>query len=110
MQQERECHKQITVRLDGSRVRFNDTFAYQEGKGGETDFHLMCCVEPVITEPGRIALAEGMTLAYDPALEASVEIFEPAGLNAKGTWKTDMLYRIHFKTNATAGSFDFVVE
>ena len=99
-----------SVCLDGSAVRLNDTFAYQEGKGGETDFHLMCCVEPVITAPGKIALAEGMTLSYDTALEASVETFDPVGLNAKGAWKTDMLYRIHFKTNATKGSFDFVVE
>jgi len=97
-------------RLYEGKVTVTDSFSYSNNAANtETVFHIMSHVKPVITENGRISLAEGRTLLYDKALVASVEAFEPTGMNAKGIWNTDTMYRISFVTQEKSASFEFTV-
>ena len=100
-----------SVKLDMSKVSILDKFKRSENPSDKkTVFHLMSAAEPKIIEHGKIALAEGCTLTYDTALDASVEAFDPVGLDAMGAWNTDTLYRICLSTEALEGEFLFTVE
>ena len=49
---------------------------------------------------GKVALAEGRTLIYDPSLEVEIEEVDPVGADTTKSWGTPVLYRIHLKTRA----------
>ena len=65
----------------------------------EIDFHMMTSVRPEIAKPGIISLNMGRTLEYSTELDASIEEFDPVGMDTKSAWQTEKLYRIHFKIN-----------
>ena len=83
------------AKLSEGRVTVSDSITLAEEK--EIVFHYMCATRPEIKEAGVIALAEGMTMRYNPELACEIEEFEPTGMNAKASWGTDMLYRIIMK-------------
>ena len=83
------------AKLSEGRVTVSDSITLAEEK--EIVFHYMCATRPEIKEAGVIALAEGMTMRYNPELACEIEEFEPTGMNAKASWGTDMLYRIVMK-------------
>jgi len=96
-----ECEVNSYVRtgsLVGSTVTINDTIHLKDIK--LIDFVFMTHREPIIVDSGKIALTEGATLTFDPALEVEIEKFDPIGLNAKTAWGTEVLYRLHFKIKA----------
>ena len=67
----------------------------------EIVFQMLTPREPIVTAPGTIALAEGRTLTYDPALlTAEIESFVSEGLNTVSAWDTELMYRIHLKCTA----------
>ncbi len=87
-------YRRCGVLKDGT-VSVSDSITLKEKK--EIDFHFMSAVEPVLLEKGKIALAAGCVLEYDGALECEIEKFLSVGLNAKSTWGSEYLYRIHLK-------------
>ena len=92
-----------TVQLKGGTATVLDDIELDKER--EVTFHYMCCVKPVVKGDGTISLAEGRTMTYDTSLEASVEEFEPTGMNAKGMWNTEVMYRIILKKRIQNGSF-----
>ncbi len=74
------------------------------------DFHMMLRAEPVIEEDGRILLPEDRVLTYDTCLTASVEEFDPVGMNTKSSWGTDKLYRLHFTVNSQKCNVTFTIK
>ena len=73
------------------------------------DFVFMTHREPKIVEAGKIALTEGCVLSYAPHLDASIEEFDPVGLNANTAWGTDTFYRIHVTARTADGEFNFSI-
>ena len=72
--------------------------------------HLMSAVAPVI-DGDTIKLAEGRVLTYPrDLLTAEVEEFDPVGMNAKGTWGTEKLWRIHLTATATEIEYTLTVK
>ena len=96
------------ARLDGGKVTVTDSFELENEKLAE--FHYMCSTAPVLKEPGVISLAEGMTMTYDRAYECEIEQFDPVGMNTKGAWGTEVLYRIKLRIRATSASLTVVIE
>jgi hypothetical protein len=74
------------------------------------DFSLLTLEEPRAIENGKISLAEGCVISYDPILKAEIEPFDPVGLNSKQAWGTETLYRLHFKINAAKCNVTFTIE
>lgn len=94
--------------LDGVTVRLYDKISLDKPR--EIDFHFMSAYKPEIIDDGKIALAAGRVLTYDPALSAEIEAFEAVGLEAKKEWGTSTLYRIHLRTTAKEFEGEFVIE
>ncbi len=94
--------------LTGGVVTVTDTIVLDGEK--KIDMHLMSAVLPVI-EGDVIRLAEGRALTF-PAdiLNAEVEEFEPVGMNAKGAWGTERLWRIHLTATASEIKYTLTVE
>ncbi|MBQ9084977.1 MAG: heparinase II/III-family protein [Clostridia bacterium] len=94
--------------LDGEKVIITDTVELTEEK--EIDFHLMSHVAPVLNDNGTISLAEGKVLTYDPATTPEIEEFAPVGMNTKGSWETETIWRIHLRVTAKSGSYTITIE
>ena len=103
-------HYKRSVSLGDGCVTVKESFAYKTEGKHLTDFHFMSHVEPLIESEGRIKLNQGMVLTYPDTLTAEIEAVEPKGLNAKGAWGTDTLWRIHLRTEASRGELVFKVE
>ena len=97
-----------TARMDGETVTVTDSYRLKSDKG-DAVFHFMTVKKPVLVERGVILLDCGMRMLYDPALEAGIEEIVPDGLNAKGNWDTDLLYRILFTSRCTDATYTFTV-
>lgn len=95
------------VCLSGGTVKVSEDISLKEKK--EIDFHLMLSRKPEILGSGTVALPEGRTLTYDTTLDASLEEFDPVGMNAKNTWGTEVLYRLHFKINTDKCNVTFTI-
>ena len=67
-------------------------------------------IKPEEDGAGKIKLAEGMTLSYDPSLTPAIEELDPEGYNQQSKWGTDYLYRISLSCEASEGSYTFTVE
>ena len=93
--------------LSGDTVTVTDRYRLRAAEACE--FHLMSATLPVATGDGKIALAEGMTLAYDTTLECEIEEHDPVGMNAERLWGTSKLYRIKFRAYGEGGSYAFRV-
>lgn len=95
-----------TARLDGGVATVTDKYLLDSEK--EIDMHLMLPCKPEIEDAGVIRLGEGMKLYY-PAelLAASVEEFEPVGMDTKSSWGCELLYRIHL--TATAKELEYTL-
>ena len=78
-------------------------------KEQEVDFRYMTCARPELVENGRIALAEGRTMTYDPRLECEIEEFEVNDRGIENNWKSKVLWRLHFRATFTKDSFEFTV-
>ena len=76
----------------------------------EIDFHFMTARAPEIISEGKIALPQGRTLSFDPALTPEIEEFESVGLDAESAWGTKNLWRIHLRTTADSFKGEFVIE
>lgn len=96
------------VSLLNKEVSINESIKLSEVK--EIDFHIMLASEPRIIPGGRIELAEGRTLYYDKSLTASIEEFDPVGMDTESAWGTKSLYRIHFKTVASSCELRFAIK
>ena len=97
-----------TGSLNGGKITISERV--QLGEEKLIDFMMLTHVEPKLTEDGKVALAEGCMLSYDPMLAVEIEPFDPVGLNAKTAWGTDTLYRLHFKLKADSCSVQFTIE
>ena len=95
------------VSFDGTAVTVEERVALTEAK--EIDFHMMLASAPVLEKEGEIALPEGRTLTYDTALRAELEEFDPVGMNTVEMWKTEKLYRLHFRINADKCNVIFTI-
>ena len=73
----------------------------------EVDFRYMSCVAPRLLEEGKIALAEGRVMEYDPRLTCQIEAFAVNDPGIERSWQTDTLWRIHLRTTCTDGRFIF---
>jgi hypothetical protein len=96
-----------TLSLDGDTVKVTDSYTLKEC--GECVFHFMSATEPKLTSDGVIALAEDMTLSFDPSLKCEIEGFDPVGMNTQSAWGTDTLYRIKLSVTAESGDYTFTV-
>ena len=95
------------VSLKDGEVTVSESISLKEKK--YIDFHLMLSREPKLVETGRISLPEGRTLVFDKSLDVEIEAFDPVGMNAKGMWGTDVLYRIHFRINTDKCNVIFTI-
>ena len=75
----------------------------------EVDFRYMSCAEPRLLADGKIALAEGRIMEYDPRLACEIEAFAVCDPGIERNWQTDTLWRIHFRASCTEGKFVFTV-
>ena len=75
----------------------------------EIDFHIMLASEPTLLEGGEILLPEGRTLVYDTSLTAELEMFDPVGMDTVHSWKTEKLYRLHFRINTDKCNVIFTI-
>ena len=96
------------IRLDGSTVKISENIKLSGAK--EIDFHMMLAKKPEILEGGKIALPEGRILTYDTSLTAELEEFDPVGMDAKSSWGTEVLYRLHFRINTDNCNLIFTIE
>ena len=94
-----------SFRLDGGAVKLGEHIELDRPQ--LIDFHYMTHIKPTLIKEGEISLAEGMTLRYGTELTANIEELDPVGLNARGDWGVDTLYRIHL--TVTAQSYDGTV-
>ena len=95
-------------RLEGGKAIITDSFELDEKK--TVTFHFMTHMKPLEDGAGKIKLAEGMTLSYDPSLAPAIEELDPEGYNQQSKWGTDYLYRISLSCEASEGSYTFTVE
>ena len=106
-----ECKIRSYVRrgaLTSGKIALTDSISLAEEK--LIDFVFVTHREPVISEAGKILLTEGVTLSYDPILSASVEPFDPVGMNTSRAWGTEVLYRIHLKIRTNECNVEFTLE
>ena len=82
---------------DGAAI-ITDDIRLKEAR--EIDFRLITHRRPEPMEDGRLALANGVALSYDPRLSYSVEPFVGANSNPMKGWGTPELYRLHFTLTA----------
>jgi hypothetical protein len=75
----------------------------------EVDFRYMSCAEPRLLADGKIALAEGRIMEYDPRLACEIEAFAVCDPGIERNWQTDTLWRIHFRASCTEAEFIFTV-
>lgn len=88
-------------------ITINEKIKLKEEK--LVDFVFLTHREPKLAENGKIAMTEGCVLNFAPTLDVNIEEFDPVGLNAKGAWGTDMLYRIHLSAHMTEGEIEFCI-
>lgn len=74
------------------------------------DFIFMTHKEPRIASEGCILLTEDTTLCFDKHLTASIETFDPVGMNTVSAWGTEKLYRIHVTAKANKINTCFVIK
>ena len=91
---------------DGT-VTVHDTV--ELGTEKTVDFVFLTHREPKATAPGEILLHTGMRLLYDDSLSLEIETFDPKGMNTVNMWGTEVLYRIHLTTRASACSYEFKI-
>ncbi|MBQ9084976.1 MAG: heparinase II/III-family protein [Clostridia bacterium] len=61
-------------------------------------------------EGNRVLLTEGRVLEFEnDKLNATIEEFDPVGMNTESAWGTDKLWRIRLETRAEGGSFTFTI-
>lgn len=75
----------------------------------DVEFIFMTHIPPECKD-GKLVLAEGCVLEYDPCLSAEVEIFDPVGMNSVAKWGTEKFYRMHFSTRTKSGEYTFTVK
>ena len=75
----------------------------------EIDLILMTHRRPEEVDGGLI-LAEGCHLTYPDGMEYSCEEVDPVGMDAESRWGTPVLFRLHFKTRATGGTYRFTID
>ena len=95
-----------SVSLDGV-VRIEESVTLAEAC--EIDFHLILSSEPKLTGNGKIELPEGRVLEYDTSLSATLEIFDPVGMDTVHAWESDKLYRLHFRINTDKCNVIFTI-
>lgn len=93
--------------FNNGAVTVSESIRLQEEK--LVDFVFMTCKLPVIEAEGSILLDEGCRLEYDPTFTASVEAFDPVGMNTVSAWGTEKLYRIHIGMRAKELDSTFTV-
>ena len=86
------------------------TDAVEMTREQEVDFRYMTCAEPRLEEAGKLLLAEGRVMTYDPRLTCEIEAFPVNDPGIERNWHTDTLWRIHFKAVFTEGQFAFTVK
>ena len=96
------------VPQDDSSVTITDTV--EMAREQEVDFRYMTCAEPRLMEVGKLLLAEGRVMIYDPRLTCEIEAFPVNDPGIERNWHTDTLWRIHFKAVFTEGQFAFTVK
>ena len=96
------------VPQDDSSVTITDTV--EMAREQEVDFRYMTCAEPRLMEVGKLLLAEGRVMIYDPRLTCEIEAFPVNDPGIERNWHTDTLWRIHFKAVFTEGQFTFTVK
>ncbi|MBR2460803.1 MAG: hypothetical protein IKB34_06210, partial [Clostridia bacterium] len=96
-----------TVLDESATVHITDTVKLAEEK--EVDFHFMTCGRPEMIGEGKLALIEGRTMTYDTALKCEIEEFAVNDGGIQKNWKSDVLWRIHFRGVMTEGEFEFTV-
>ena len=69
----------------------------------------MTCAAPQLLEAGKLALAEGRIMEYDPRLVCEIESFAVNDPGIERNWQTDTLWRIHFLATCAEGRFVFTV-
>ena len=91
-----------TSHLEAGRITVTDEVKLDRER--EMEFHLTSHAEPKPLEEGRVELADGRVLSYNPELELVIEKivntkpFED--LNFKSKWDTDCLWRVCLKVRA----------
>ena len=73
------------------------------------DFVFLTHRMPKMISEGKISLTEGCVLGFDPALEASIEEFDPIGMDTLKAWGNEKLYRIHLVAKCKDCSLTFTV-
>lgn len=99
--------RSVNPQKDGS-VMITD--AVEMTRDQEVDFRYMTCAEPHLLGEGKLALAEGRIMEYDSRLTCEIEAFAVNDPGIERNWKTDTLWRIHFKAVFTKEQFVFTVK
>lgn len=94
--------------LKDGMVYVTDTLALDSER--DVDFHFMCAQKPIITEVGKISLAEGRFMTYDTDLDAEVEEFLVNDDGIQRNWNSEVLWRIHFRKKLEKGSYTFIIK
>ena len=76
----------------------------------EVDFRYMTCAEPKLLQAGKLLLAEGRVMTYDPRLTCEIEAFPVNDPGIERNWNTSTLWRIHFKAVFTKAQYIFTVQ
>ena len=93
--------------LEGDKVTLTDSFELEREQ--TVDMHFITCKKPVELE-GKMVLAEGVVMKYDPALSAEVEEFPVNDKQLERTWNTPVLWRIHLRARIVSGSLTVTFE
>lgn len=96
-----------TGSLTGSCVSVSDDIKLDSERA--VDFVFLAHREPTQVKAGEIILHTGMRLIYDESLELEIESFDPVGMDTRGMWGTDVLYRIHLRTRAKECRYEFKI-
>ena len=102
-----ETYVRTTALFDGV-VTVSEDISLSKAK--EIDFHIMLATRPEPAEDGKINLPEGRVLEYDKSLTVEVEEFDPVGMDTKGHWGTDVLYRLHFRITTDKCNVKFTIK
>lgn len=99
--------RSVIPQQDGS-VTVTDTVEMTRRQ--EVDFRYMTCAEPKLLQAGKLLLAEGRVMTYDPRLTCEIEAFPVNDPGIERNWNTATLWRIHFKAVFTKAQYIFTVQ
>lgn len=102
------CSFVRTCAFSGASVEITDALRLSEK--ASVQFRFLTTEKPVLLSEGKLSLAEGMTLSFDPSLGFEAEEVETESYNPKGSFDTDALWQIRLSTEIEEGKFVFTIE